>query len=128
MSTTWHSPIVVGDADSPPETPSHVQNVDLIEVLKLAVETTRRAPGSRSTRPAALPHSPIVFEFDEDGQYIASDPRGAVYGVGPTESEAVADFERALTEHLAFLREHRDELSPRLESQLHMLERLFPDH
>ncbi|HEX5583731.1 hypothetical protein [Gaiella sp.] len=100
----------------------------MIEALKLATEATRRAEPSRTTRPAARPHSPIVFELDEECQLIASDPHGAVYGVGATEDEAVADFEYALTEHLLFLREHRDELSPRLEAQLYSLERLFPDH
>ena len=127
MTTTWHAPLVVGDDDSPPQTPSPVREIYLVEALKLAVEATRQTEPSRSTRPAARPHSPIVFEFDEDGQFIVSDPYGAVYGVGGTESEAVADYDRALTEHLQFLREHRDELSRRLEGQLRMLERLFPD-
>jgi hypothetical protein len=63
---------------------------------------------------------------DSGGQFIAEDTLGAVYGVGATPQEAIADFYRALDRRLAFLRTHQAQLHPELLQELGALERLFP--
>lgn len=71
--------------------------------------------------------SPISLTVDELSNYIAQDVLGAVYGVGRTPAEAMADFDSALDTEFAFLRSNRQQLSPKLLRRLARLERLFPD-
>jgi len=69
---------------------------------------------------------PISVIVDTGGQFVAEDAIGAVYGVGATPQEAVADFYLALDRRLAFLRTHQAQLHPVLLRELGALERLFP--
>jgi len=68
---------------------------------------------------------PIVVERAEDGAFIAHDVLDAVYGVGSTQAEALAEFQEMLDSHLAYLRRTFDRLDPSLRRQLALLQRLF---
>lgn len=130
MSSTLDK-MTVRPPSSPPPSPSPVRDVDLQDVAGLVSNQGNTLEEhdyvSRSSRDAGRPtYQAIVIEQDEDGCVIASDLLGAVYGAGPSEGEALAHFDRALDDHLAFLRAHIDELHPRLERQLAGLQRLFP--
>lgn len=135
MSST-KIPIRVSEPSAPPQEPSRrpirpvgPDDPELVHELRTALrstvdEDTRlrlifAQSGLRSF------NQPVVVEADDQECYIASDVLGAIYGAGASESEALADFYRALDEHLRFLRSN--ELHPRLERQLAALERLFPD-
>ena len=135
MSSTARS-IHVSESSSPPEeaSPRPIRPIDpgdpaLVKDLRTALRSTvdedaRVRLGSSHPRLQSF-NQPVAVEIDEDDCYIASDVLGAVYGAGASESEALADFYRALDDHLRFLRSH--ELHPRLERQLVALERIFPD-
>lgn len=123
----------VSESSVPDTSPHPVRSFDPAGVRDLSTELRSTAePEGRIRIGASQPglrsfNQPVAVKVDEDDCYVASDVLGAVYGAGSSESEALADFYRALDEHLRFLREHSAELHPRLERQLAALERLFPD-
>jgi hypothetical protein len=83
--------------------------------------------GTSSTQAAGASRLPSVsIVIDDLGQYVVSDILGAVYGVGRSPSEALHDYHGALADRLAFLRDRRQALHPRLQRQLRKLESLFP--
>lgn len=135
MSST-EMPIRMSEPSAPlqessrrPIRPVGPEDPELFRELRTALQSTvdddarLRLSGARSGLRSF--NQVVVVEIDDDDCYIASDVLGAVYGAGASESEALADYYRALDEHLAFLR--ANELHPRLEHQLAALERLFPD-
>lgn len=112
-----------------------VRPVDRLEIIDLATDRAASYRCSEDFLAVDEVHEvreptrgAIAVSQDEDGGFVIQDVLGAVYGAGGTFDEALADLLIALDDHLAFLRERRDELDPRLLTQLMALERLFPGH
>jgi hypothetical protein len=131
MSSATADHIIVRAPSAPPERPSRVAEVDPTQ-LRVIGGDHRQTHDDRLVLVARQVNqkpvkSAVVVDFVDDC-YIACDLAGAVYGTGPSDDEALADFYRALDDHLAFLRTHLDELHPRLERQLALLQRLFPEN
>ena len=74
----------------------------------------------------ARPTSGALTVTQSGAEVLVSDLLGAVYGVGRSHDEALADYWRALDTHLAFLRAREGVLHPRLRRELEVLIRLFP--
>ena len=107
------------------------RRVDPQDVSDLSTEQASTHQGgelerNQSQASQSPTRGPFAVSRDEEGGFVVQDVLGAVYGAGPTFDEAIADFIVALDDHLAFLRERRDELHSDLVSQLATLERLFP--
>jgi hypothetical protein len=130
MATTAPDRLPVGESSRPPSDPTalqaHGQEDYVVSpssptgVEEPPIFLSHQAPAPRPLR------SPISVIVDIGGQFVAEDTIGAVYGVGATSQEAVADFYQALDRRLAFLRTHRAQLHSRLLRELGALERLFP--
>jgi len=123
--------IRIAESSQPPLEPQHLPNHDPAEFVALPVPPARPEAGpltveQRPARPAAPAPAPISVIVDANGQFVAEDRLGTVYGAGPTPQAAVADLYAALDRRLALLRAHRAELHPGLLCELGDLERLFP--
>ncbi len=132
MSVTGHE-IPLAPSSAPPDAPEpeHFRPLAPDDVPEFVVEQEPTAPielkaGSTDQVADRPPVGAIVAEVGEEGTYVVRDLLGAVYGAGATPQEARAEFEAALDDHLRSLRERYDELHPRLQAQLALLEKLFP--
>jgi hypothetical protein len=130
MATTAPDRLPIAESSRPPGDPTALQAHGQQDYV-----ASPSSPTGAEARPIFLSHqaptrpplpSPISVIVDTGGQFVAEDAIGAVYGVGATPQEAVADFYRALDRRLAFLRAHRAQLHPGLLRELGALERLFP--
>jgi hypothetical protein len=112
----------------PYASPDYLHIDRAVALIDLATDAPATGvPSAETSRSPERPTSgPIVLELDEDGVFVLRDITGAVYGAGPSASEARAEFDAALDDHLAFLREHMDQLSAQLRLQLSALQKLFP--
>ena len=124
--------IRITESSQPPLEPQILPDHDPAEYVALPVPPARPEPGlltvQEHSRPVGAPAPPpISVIVDADGQFVAEDRLGAVYGVGPTPQAAVSDLYAALDRRLALLRAHRPELHPGLLRELAALERLVPD-
>ncbi len=133
MPATAAGPIRIAEPSQPPQRPDwdFVRHVDPADHVAWPIHEDHTeghpsvpSPAPSTARPPSA--SPISIVNDPTGQFIAEDNLGAVYGVGATPQEAVADFLVALDERLSFLRTHRHQLHPGLLRELGALERLFP--
>ena len=125
--------IRIAEPSQPPQRPDwdFVRHVDPADHVAWPVhedhtEGHQSVPGPAASAARPPSASPISIVNDPAGQFIIEDNLGAVYGVGATPQEAVADFYRALDRRLSFLRTHRPQLHPGLLRELSALERLFP--
>jgi hypothetical protein len=123
--------IRITESSRPPLEPQPLPDHDPAEYLAMPVPPARPEAGllaveQHPARPATPTPSPISVIVDADGQFVAEDRLGAVYGIGPTPQAAVSDLYAALDRRLALLRAHRPELHPGLRRELAALERLFP--
>jgi hypothetical protein len=123
--------IPIAEPSQPPLEPQYLPDHDPAEYVALPVPPARPEAGpltveQRPTRPLAPAPSPISVIVDANGQFLAEDRLGAVYGVGPTPQAAVSDLYAALDRRLTLLRTHRAELHPGLLRELGALEHLFP--
>jgi hypothetical protein len=119
-----------------PEPPLTPYGPEAAERVPARPDTTEEQPHARNAASAWSPPqraesdrvytSPLGVSIDEYGQFVVQDVIGAVYGVGATAPEAVADFNAVLTKHMMFLRSHHDEVHADLQRQLLVLESLFP--
>jgi hypothetical protein len=130
MSTTAPDRLPVAESSRPPSDPTALQAHDQQDYV-----ASPSSPTGGEARPIFLSHqaptrpplpSPISLIVDTGGQFVAEDTVGAVYGVGATPQEAIADYYQALDRRLAYLRTHRAQLHPRLLRELGALEGLFP--
>lgn len=131
MSATAAEHIPIAEPSQPPQRPSFLRDDDLDDHTVWPVHDTHtqgHPSVPESARSPARPSgvSAISVVNDVDGQFVAEATVGAVYGVGATPQEAVADFLLALDERMSFLRTHRSQLHPGLLRELGALERLFP--
>lgn len=66
---------------------------------------------------------PVAVKRDEDNSFVVSDELFAVYGIGDTRQEAIADYAISLIEYYAIIASHTDPLSQdhlrRLQVYLH---------
>lgn len=69
---------------------------------------------------------PLAIQVIEGGHFLVEDIFGLLYGEGASEAEAIEDYLVALRHHLRFLRENHHRLSPEMQKEQHLLERLFP--
>jgi hypothetical protein len=123
--------IRITEPSQPPLEPQRLPNHDPAEYVALPVPPAHPEAGpltveQRPAQPAPPPPEPISVIVDANGQFVAEDRLGAVYGVGPTPQAAIGDLYAALDRRLALLRAHRAELHPGLLHELGDLERLFP--
>jgi len=130
MAMTAHA-IRITESSQPPLEPQRLPDHDPEEYVALPVPPAHPEAGpltveQRPARPAAPAPAPISVIVDANGQFVAEDRLGVVYGVGPTPQAAVGDLYAALDRRLALLRAHRAELHPGLLCELGDLERLFP--
>jgi hypothetical protein len=131
MATTTADRLSIAKSSRPPIDPTALQahdQQDYVASPSSATGVRARPISITSDKAPARPSrsSPISIIVDTGGQFVAEDAIGAVYGVGATPQEAVADFYQALDRRLAFLRTHRAQLHPGLLRELGALERLFP--
>ncbi len=124
--------IRITESSQPPLEPQLLPDHDPAEYVAMPVPPARPEAGPLTVeehpRPLESPvPPPISVIVDANGQFVAADRLGAVYGVGPTPQAALNDLYAALDRRLALLRAHRPELHPGLLRELAALERLFPD-
>jgi hypothetical protein len=124
--------IRISESSQPPLEPQPLPHHDPDEYVALPIQPARLEAGpltieQRPARPVVPAPAPISVIIDANGQFVAEDRLGVVYGVGPTPQAAVGDLYAALDRRLALLRAHRAELHPGLLRELAALERLFPN-
>lgn len=123
--------IRITESSQPPLEPQVLPDHDPAEYVALPVPPAHPEAGpltiqQRPAQPPPPAPDPISVVVDANGQFVAEDRLGAVYGVGPTPQAAVSDLYAALDRRLALLRAHRAQLHPGLLRELGDLERLFP--
>jgi hypothetical protein len=134
MATTTADSIRLSESSQTPEAPEKSYGLSPLDSTEYLALLDRQTPieaelvvDRRPAQPEAPQQaSPISIIVDAEGQYVAQDTLGAVYGVGPTPQAAVADFYDALRRRLSLLRTRLDQLHPALARELRDLERLFP--
>jgi hypothetical protein len=123
--------IRITESSQPPLEPQRLPDHDPAEYVALPVPPAHPEAGpltvqQRPIQASAPAPPPISIVVDANGQFVAEDRLGAVYGLGPTPQAAVSDLYAALDRRLALLRARRAELHPGLLRELGDLERLFP--
>lgn len=68
-----------------------------------------------------LSHPIIVKIEDDDGEFVVSELKYHIHGVGPTIQEAIEAFKRIFSGYLDILSEEEDNLSPYMYEQLEYL-------
>lgn len=84
------------------------------------------AGGFSAPSSVSPPRLPLTIERDSDGTYVVADRQDQVVGTGVTADAALVDFSQSLRQHVAYLRENRERLHPRLLADLERLQRDFP--
>lgn len=127
------SEIAIRPTEQPPHTPGQgIKSISSEHVSELvsAWWGVSGQPANLSSAQETVLSQPgvsaVSMTADSEGAFVAQDILGAVYGVGPSPAEAMADFHAALDDHLSYLRINRDALHPNLVEQLAHLEALFP--
>jgi hypothetical protein len=123
--------IRITESSQPPLEPQLLPDHDPAEYVALSVPPAHPEVGpltvqQRPAQASAPAPPPISIVVDANGQFVAEDRLGTVYGLGSTPQAAVSDLYAALDRRLAILRAHRAELHPGLLRELGELERLFP--
>lgn len=72
-------------------------------------------------------HIVTVGQCEETGEYLASDQRSTVYGVGPTQELALADYWSTMQDELLWLEEHEDALGPILIDELAAIRQILKE-